>query len=81
MFAWAPIPEAFRERGSMEFATRLLIEAKIAVSPGIGFGEYGEGHVRIALVENEQRIRQAARNVRRFLGNIGRNSKVLEAAK
>jgi len=81
MFAWAPIPEAFRELGSMEFAKRLLIEAKIAVSPGIGFGEYGEGHVRIALVENEQRIRQAARNVRRFLGDIGRNSKVLEAAK
>jgi alanine-synthesizing transaminase len=81
MFAWAPIPEAFRELGSMEFAKRLLIEAKVAVSPGIGFGEYGEGHVRIALVENEQRIRQAARNVRRFLGDIGRNSKVLEAAK
>jgi alanine-synthesizing transaminase len=81
MFAWAPIPEAFKELGSMEFAKRLLIEAKIAVSPGIGFGEYGEGHVRIALVENEQRIRQAARNVRRFLGDIGRNSKILEAAK
>jgi alanine-synthesizing transaminase len=81
MFAWAPIPEAFRELGSMEFAKRLLIEAKIAVSPGIGFGEYGEGHVRIALVENEQRIRQAARNVRRFLGDIGRNSRVMEAAK
>ena len=81
MFAWAPIPDAFRELGSMEFAKRLLIEAKIAVSPGIGFGEYGEGNVRIALVENEQRIRQAARNVRRFLGDIGRNSKVLEAAK
>ena len=81
MFAWAPIPEAFKELGSMEFAKRLLIEAKIAVSPGIGFGEYGEGHVRIALVENEQRIRQAARNVRRFLGDIGRNSKVMEAAK
>ena len=81
MFAWAPIPDAFKELGSMEFAKRLLIEAKIAVSPGIGFGEYGEGHVRIALVENEQRIRQAARNVRRFLGDIGRNSKILEAAK
>jgi alanine-synthesizing transaminase len=81
MFAWAPIPDAFKEIGSMEFAKRLLIEAKIAVSPGIGFGEYGEGHVRIALVENEQRIRQAARNVRRFLGDIGRNSKILEAAK
>src|SRR5258705_1785146 len=81
MFAWAPIPEAFRDFGSMEFAKRLLVEAKVAVSPGIGFGEYGEGHVRIALVENEQRIRQAARNVRRFLGDVGRNSKVLESVK
>ncbi len=81
MFAWAPIPEAFRQLGSMEFAKQLLIEAKVAVSPGIGFGEYGEGYVRIALVENEQRIRQAARNVRRFLGDFGRNSKAMEAAK
>jgi alanine-synthesizing transaminase len=81
MFAWAPIPETFRAFGSMEFAKRLLVEAKVAVSPGIGFGEYGEGHVRIALVENEQRIRQAARNVRRFLGDVGRNSKVLESVK
>jgi alanine-synthesizing transaminase len=81
MFAWAPIPEAFRDVGSMEFAKRLLVEAKVAVSPGIGFGEHGEGHVRIALVENEQRIRQAARNVRRFLGDVGKNSKVLESVK
>jgi alanine-synthesizing transaminase len=81
MFAWVPIPEAFRHAGSMEFAKRLLVEAKVAVSPGIGFGEYGEGYVRIALVENEQRIRQAARNVRRFLGDVGRNSKAMEAAK
>jgi alanine-synthesizing transaminase len=81
MFAWAPIPESFRHAGSMEFAKRLLVEAKVAVSPGIGFGEYGEGHVRIALVENEQRIRQAARNVRRFLHDVGRNSKAMEAAK
>ena len=81
MFAWAPIPEAFRDVGSMEFAKRLLVEAKVAVSPGIGFGEYGEGYVRIALVENEQRIRQAARNVRRFLSDICRNSKASEAAK
>jgi alanine-synthesizing transaminase len=63
----------------MEFAKRLLLEAKVAVSPGVGFGEYGEGYVRIALVENEQRIRQAARNVRRFL-DFGRNSKIMEAA-
>jgi alanine-synthesizing transaminase len=67
MFAWAPIPEAFKTLGSMEFAKRLLIEAGVAVSPGVGFGEEGEGFVRIALVENEQRIRQAARGVRRLL--------------
>jgi alanine-synthesizing transaminase len=81
MFAWAPIPESFRHAGSMAFAKQLLVEAKVAVSPGIGFGEYGEGYVRIALVENEQRIRQAARNVKRFLGDVGRNSKAMEAAK
>jgi alanine-synthesizing transaminase len=81
MFAWAPIPEAFRQAGSMVFAKQLLVEAKVAVSPGIGFGEYGEGHVRIALVENEQRIRQAARNVRKFLSQVGGNSRALEAAK
>jgi alanine-synthesizing transaminase len=67
MFAWAPVPEPFRALGSLEFSKLLLTHAKIAVSPGIGFGEYGDGHVRIALVENEQRIRQAARNVRKFL--------------
>jgi alanine-synthesizing transaminase len=67
MFAWAPLPEAFRTLGSMEFSTLLVEKAEVAVSPGIGFGEYGEGFVRIALVENEQRIRQAARNIRRFL--------------
>ena len=67
MFAWAPVPENYRELGSMEFAKDLLIHAKVAVSPGIGFGEYGEGYVRVALVENEHRIRQAARNVKKFL--------------
>jgi alanine-synthesizing transaminase len=67
MFAWAPIPEPFRPLGSVEFSTFLVEKAGVAVSPGAGFGEYGEGHVRIALVENEQRIRQAARNIRRFL--------------
>jgi alanine-synthesizing transaminase len=67
MFAWAPIPEPFRTLGSVEFATLLVEKASVAVSPGAGFGEHGEGHVRIALVENEQRIRQAARNIRRFL--------------
>jgi alanine-synthesizing transaminase len=68
MFAWAPIPEAMRQLGSMEFSKRLLAEAGVAVSPGVGFGEEGEGHVRIALVENEQRIRQAGRNLKKFLG-------------
>jgi alanine-synthesizing transaminase len=67
MFAWAPIPEPFGSMGSVEFATLLVEKASVAVSPGAGFGEHGEGHVRIALVENEQRIRQAARNIRRFL--------------
>jgi alanine-synthesizing transaminase len=67
MFAWAPIPEQFRELGSLEFSKLLLEKAQIAVSPGIGFGEYGEGYVRIALVENRQRIQQAARNYRRFI--------------
>jgi alanine-synthesizing transaminase len=67
MFAWAPIPDTFQSLGSVEFATLLVEKAAVAVSPGIGFGEYGEGFVRIALVENEQRIRQAARNIRRFL--------------
>jgi alanine-synthesizing transaminase len=67
MFAWAPIPEPFRTLGSVEFSTLLVEKAGVAVAPGAGFGEHGEGHVRIALVENEQRIRQAARNIRRFL--------------
>jgi len=61
------MPEGFRTLGSIEFATLLVEKAEVAVSPGIGFGEHGDGYVRIALVENEQRIRQAARNVRRFL--------------
>ena len=67
MFAWAPIPEPLQPLGSVEFATLLVEKAGVAVSPGAGFGEHGEGYVRIALVENEQRIRQAARNIRRFL--------------
>jgi alanine-synthesizing transaminase len=67
MFAWAPLPEVFRTLDTVEFSTLLIEKAEIAVSPGIGFGEHGEGFVRIALVENEQRIRQAARNLRRFL--------------
>ena len=67
MFAWAPLPEVFRTLDTVEFSTLLIEKAEVAVSPGIGFGEHGEGFVRIALVENEQRIRQAARNLRRFL--------------
>ena len=67
MFAWAPLPPRLAGLGSLEFSKLLLREAEVAVSPGIGFGEHGEGYVRIALVENEQRIRQAVRNIRRFL--------------
>ncbi len=67
MFAWAPIPEPYRELGSLEFALKLAREAKVAVSPGVGFGPGGEGFVRFALVENEQRIAQAVRGIRRAL--------------
>jgi alanine-synthesizing transaminase len=67
MFAWAPIPEKFKALGAMEFSKRLLSEAGVAVAPGVGFGEEGEGFVRIALVENEQRIRQAARSIKKLL--------------
>ncbi len=69
MFAWAPVPDQFRHLGSLEFSKLLLEHAEVAVSPGIGFGEHGEGYVRIALVENEHRIRQAARNIRRFFSS------------
>jgi len=72
MFAWAPIPPAFREIGSLAFSKLLLEQANVAVAPGVGFGEYGEGFVRIALVENRQRLRQATRNIRTFLS--GRNN-------
>ncbi|MCZ8544843.1 LL-diaminopimelate aminotransferase [Mesorhizobium qingshengii] len=67
MFAWAPIPEPFRHLGSLEFSKLLIEHADVAVAPGVGFGEHGDDHVRIALVENEHRIRQAARNIKRFL--------------
>jgi alanine-synthesizing transaminase len=69
MFAWAPIPERFRSMGSLEFSKLLVEKADVAVAPGIGFGEQGDEHVRIALVENEHRIRQAARNLKRFLAS------------
>ena len=67
MFAWAPVPDRFRDIGSLEFSKMLIEEAQVAVAPGVGFGEYGDDYVRIALVENEHRIRQAARNIKRFL--------------
>jgi len=67
MFVWAEIPEPFRKMGSLEFSKHLVKEAKVAVSPGIGFGEYGDGHVRFALVENEHRIRQAAKGIKQAL--------------
>ncbi len=71
MFVWAPIPEPLREMGSLEFAKKLLLEAKVAVSPGVGFGINGEGFVRFSLIENRHRIRQAVRGIRRFLRDAG----------
>ena len=67
MFAWAPIPEKYKNKGSLEFAKDLMMNADVAVAPGVAFGEYGEGYVRIGLVENEHRIRQAAKNIRKLL--------------
>jgi alanine-synthesizing transaminase len=80
MFAWAPLPPALRHLGSLEFAKQLLTEAKVAVAPGVGYGENGEGYVRIALVENEQRLRQAARNVKKYLQSMGVNTPARGAA-
>src|SRR5690349_24722338 len=74
MFAWAPVPPAFREKGSLGFSKMLLEEANVAVSPGGGFGEYGENYVRIALVENRQRLRQACRNIKQFMTAHGVNA-------
>ena len=83
MFAWAPVPEQFKEAGSLLFSKLLIEEAGVAVAPGVGFGEYGEGYVRVGLVENEHRIRQAARNVKKFLSNadeiLGRAHNALAA--
>lgn len=67
MFVWAPIPEAYRKLGSFEFSKKLLTDAKVAVSPGVGFGEHGDGHVRFSLIENEERTRQALRGIRQML--------------
>ncbi|WP_136161166.1 LL-diaminopimelate aminotransferase [Sphingomonas flavalba] len=74
MFAWAPLPPALAHLGSLEFSKQLLTHAGVAVAPGVGYGEDGEGFVRIAMVENEQRIRQAARNVKRYLSSMGVNT-------
>ena len=74
MFCWAPLPPALAHLGSLEFTKQLLIHAGVAVAPGVGYGEDGEGFVRIAMVENEQRIRQAARNVKKYLLSMGVNS-------
>lgn len=74
MFAWAPLPPPYRSLGSLEFSKMLAKEAHVAVAPGIGFGENGDGFVRIAVVENEQRIRQAARNIKRFLDQPSRHA-------
>lgn len=74
MFAWAPLPPALKAMGSLEFSKQLLTQAQVAVAPGVGYGEDGEGFVRIAMVENEQRLRQAARNIKRYLQSLGVNS-------
>ena len=72
MFVWAPIPEQYSRLGSLEFAKKLLKEAKVAVSPGIGFGQYGDNHVRFSLIENEHRTRQAIRGMRKMFQHDGR---------
>ena len=80
MFVWARIPEAFRGLGSLEFSKLLLTEAKVAVSPGIGFGEYGDGHVRFSLIENEERTRQALRGIRMMLSGREQGTGIREQA-
>ena len=77
MFAWAPIPEQFRRLGSLEYSKLLIEHADVAVAPGVGFGEHGDDYVRLALVENEHRIRQAARNIKRFLSMAAKQPKTL----
>ena len=79
MFAWAPIPPKYASLGSVEFSKLLMSRAKVAVAPGLGFGEHGDTHVRIALVENNHRLRQALRNIRQFL-QAGTNQVAEEAA-
>ena len=77
MFAWAPVPERFRHLSSVAFAKLLIEEADVAVSPGVGFGEHGEGFIRIALVENEQRIRQAARSIKKLFSDPAQSSQTM----
>jgi len=71
MFVWAPIPEPYKQMGSLEFSKKLLRDAKVAVSPGIGFGSYGDDHVRISLIENEHRTRQALRGIKEMFRRDG----------
>ena len=81
MFVWSPIPDQYAHLGSLEFAKLLIQETGVAVAPGVGFGEYGDQYVRLALVENEQRIRQAARNIKKFLsGNQAGQGNVIPLA-
>ena len=71
MFVWARIPEQYRQMGSLEFSKKLLKDAKVAASPGVGFGQYGDDHLRFSLIENEHRTRQAIRGIRRMFRNDG----------
>jgi alanine-synthesizing transaminase len=80
MFAWAPIPDQYAHLGSLEFAKLLIQETGVAVAPGVGFGEYGDQYIRLALVENEQRIRQAARNIKKFLAGAPSHGNVVPIA-
>ena len=74
MFVWAPIPEQYKHLGSLEFTKKLLHDAKVAISPGIGFGEYGDDHVRFSLIENEHRTRQAIRGIRDMIRKDSKQS-------
>ncbi|KAB2861362.1 MAG: aminotransferase class I/II-fold pyridoxal phosphate-dependent enzyme, partial [Bauldia sp.] len=80
MFVWSPIPDQYADLGSLEFAKLLIQETGVAVAPGVGFGEYGDQYVRLALVENEQRIRQAARNIKKFLAGAPSRGNVVPLA-
>ena len=81
MFAWAPLPPEFADLGSLEFSKLLLQHAKVAVAPGVGFGEYGDGHVRLGLVENEHRTRQAVRNIKALFKDPGKVRNLLDEQK